>query len=298
MRGKLVSRPVACRPPRGREAGRRRRPRAAGHQPGHLGLRPRPPPRRPRLERPRGPQPPHRPRPRTRHPRRLGAPPLRLPLPARPRPDPADGRGAASCPTSTSPSSTPTPTVLKRMARPAASAKTLDEIARWRADCPDITLRSTFIVGYPGETEAEFEHLLDWLDEAQLDRVGASSTRTSPAPAPTPSPTTSPRTVKEERWQRFMARAQAISAAKLRRQGRHPPRGHRRRRRRRGRDLPHARRRPGDRRPPLHRRGLRRPRPRRHPHGRGRGVRRLRLVGPPGLSPEACRRHRAVTSGR
>ena len=64
------------------------------------------------------------------------------------------------------------PDVLKRMARPAASAKTLDEIARWRAVCPDITLRSTFIVGYPGETEAEFQTLLDWLDAAQLDRVG------------------------------------------------------------------------------------------------------------------------------
>jgi ribosomal protein S12 methylthiotransferase len=65
------------------------------------------------------------------------------------------------------------PDVLRRMARPAAAAKTLDEIAAWRNICPDITLRSTFIVGYPGETEAEFQTLLDWLDEAQLDRVGA-----------------------------------------------------------------------------------------------------------------------------
>ena len=64
------------------------------------------------------------------------------------------------------------PDTLRRMARPAAAAKTLDEIAAWRAVCPDITLRSTFIVGYPGETEAEFQTLLDWLDEAQLDRVG------------------------------------------------------------------------------------------------------------------------------
>ncbi|MFT6684748.1 MAG: ribosomal protein S12 methylthiotransferase, partial [Loktanella salsilacus] len=64
------------------------------------------------------------------------------------------------------------PDVLRRMARPAAGSKTLEEIAAWRAICPDITLRSTFIVGYPGETEAEFQHLLDWLDEAQLDRVG------------------------------------------------------------------------------------------------------------------------------
>ena len=64
------------------------------------------------------------------------------------------------------------PDVLRRMARPAAGARTLDEIARWRADCPELVLRSTFIVGYPGETEAEFAHLLDWLEAAQLDRVG------------------------------------------------------------------------------------------------------------------------------
>jgi ribosomal protein S12 methylthiotransferase len=64
------------------------------------------------------------------------------------------------------------PDTLRRMARPAAAARTLDEIAAWRAVCPEITLRSTFIVGYPGETEAEFATLLDWLDEAQLDRVG------------------------------------------------------------------------------------------------------------------------------
>jgi ribosomal protein S12 methylthiotransferase len=64
------------------------------------------------------------------------------------------------------------PETLRRMARPAAAAKTLDEIAAWRRDCPEITLRSTFIVGYPGETEAEFQTLLDWMDEAQLDRVG------------------------------------------------------------------------------------------------------------------------------
>ncbi len=107
------------------------------------------------------------------------------------------------------------PDVLKRMARPAASAKTLDEIARWRAVCPDITLRSTFIVGYPGETEAEFEHLLDWLDEAQLDRVGCfkyenvAGARSNDAPDHVPEP------LKQERWDRFMAKSQAISEAKL-----------------------------------------------------------------------------------
>ena len=64
------------------------------------------------------------------------------------------------------------PAVLKRMARPAASVSTLEEIKKWRSICPEITLRSTFIVGYPGETEDEFNTLIDWLDEAQLDRVG------------------------------------------------------------------------------------------------------------------------------
>ena len=64
------------------------------------------------------------------------------------------------------------PAVLKRMRRPAAQEKTLSRIHAWRAICPDLTIRSTFIVGFPGETEADFSELLDWLDEAELDRVG------------------------------------------------------------------------------------------------------------------------------
>ena len=64
------------------------------------------------------------------------------------------------------------PAILKAMKRPAHQEKTLDRIHAWRKLCPDITLRSTFIVGFPGETEADFQFLLDWLDEAQLDRVG------------------------------------------------------------------------------------------------------------------------------
>ena len=64
------------------------------------------------------------------------------------------------------------PEVLKRMRRPAAQEKTLERIARWREICPDLTLRSTFIVGFPGETDADFDFLLAWLDEASLDRVG------------------------------------------------------------------------------------------------------------------------------
>ncbi|MDB3878116.1 30S ribosomal protein S12 methylthiotransferase RimO [Amylibacter sp.] len=107
------------------------------------------------------------------------------------------------------------PDVLKRMARPAKSSNTLSEISAWRNDCPDITLRSTFIVGYPGETETEFQHLLDWLDEAQLDRVGCfkyenvdgarSNSLTNHIDADT----------KQDRWERFMEKSQAISEAKL-----------------------------------------------------------------------------------
>ena len=107
------------------------------------------------------------------------------------------------------------PDVLRRMARPAASAKTLDEIARWRADCPEITLRSTFIVGFPGETEAEFQHLLDWLDEAQLDRVGCFQYENVAGARANALPDHVAPEVKQERWERIMEKAQAISAAKL-----------------------------------------------------------------------------------
>ena len=107
------------------------------------------------------------------------------------------------------------PDVLRRMARPAAGARTLDEIARWRAVCPDLTLRSTFIVGYPGETEGEFQHLLDWLDAAQLDRVGAFKYENVAGARANALPDHVPDEVKQDRWERFMARAQAISAAKL-----------------------------------------------------------------------------------
>jgi ribosomal protein S12 methylthiotransferase len=107
------------------------------------------------------------------------------------------------------------PDTLKRMARPAAAAKTLDEIAAWRRDCPDITLRSTFIVGYPGETEAEFQTLLDWLDEAQLDRVGCFKYENVAGARSNALPDHVPEEVKQERWKRFMEKAQAISEAKL-----------------------------------------------------------------------------------
>ena len=107
------------------------------------------------------------------------------------------------------------PDVLKRMARPAASAKTLNEIARWRDICPDITLRSTFIVGYPGETESEFQHLLDWLDEAQLDRVGCFQYENVAGARSNDAPNHVPDEVKQDRWNRFMEKSQVISEAKL-----------------------------------------------------------------------------------
>ena len=107
------------------------------------------------------------------------------------------------------------PDVLRRMARPAAGAKTLDEIAAWREICPDITLRSTFIVGYPGETEAEFQHLLDWMDEAQLDRVGCFQYENVDGARSNALPDHVPDEVKQDRWDRFMEKAQAISEAKL-----------------------------------------------------------------------------------
>ena len=107
------------------------------------------------------------------------------------------------------------PEVLRRMARPAAAARTLDEIAVWRKNCPDITLRSTFIVGYPGETEAEFQTLLDWMDEAQLDRVGCFQYENVAGARSNALPDHVAPEVKQDRWDRFMAKAQAISAAKL-----------------------------------------------------------------------------------
>jgi ribosomal protein S12 methylthiotransferase len=107
------------------------------------------------------------------------------------------------------------PDVLRRMARPAAVAKTLDEIMAWRDICPEIALRSTFIVGYPGETEAEFQTLLDWLDEAQLDRVGCFQYENVDGARSNALPDHVPAEVKQERWDRFMEKSQAISEAKL-----------------------------------------------------------------------------------
>lgn len=110
------------------------------------------------------------------------------------------------------------PNVLKAMKRPAAAEDTLERIGAWRRLCPDLTIRSTFIVGFPGETEQDFELLLDWLDEAQLDRVGCF--RYSPVEGATANalPGQVPDEVKDARYQRFMEKQQAISAAKLQKQ--------------------------------------------------------------------------------
>ena len=104
---------------------------------------------------------------------------------------------------------------LRRMARPAAAERTLDRIAEWRGICPEITLRSTFIVGYPGETEAEFQTLLDWMDEAQLDRVGCFQYENVDGARSNTLPDHVAPEVKQERWDRFMEKAQAISESKL-----------------------------------------------------------------------------------
>jgi ribosomal protein S12 methylthiotransferase len=109
------------------------------------------------------------------------------------------------------------PDVLRRMKRPAAQEKTLERIARWREICPDLTLRSTFIVGFPGETEADFDYLLQWLEEASLDRVGCfkyEPVRGAPA---NDLAEAVPEDVKEQRWHRFMQAQQKISARRLKR---------------------------------------------------------------------------------
>jgi ribosomal protein S12 methylthiotransferase len=109
------------------------------------------------------------------------------------------------------------PDVLKRMKRPAAQAKTLDRIAKWREICPDLTLRSTFIVGFPGETEKDFEMLLDWLDEAALDRVGCFRYEPVKGAIANDLAAPVPKEVTEERWHRFMQHQQAISKKRLKR---------------------------------------------------------------------------------
>jgi ribosomal protein S12 methylthiotransferase len=107
------------------------------------------------------------------------------------------------------------PRILKAMKRPASSGNNLARVRQWRSVCPELTVRSTFIVGFPGETEAEFNELLDFLDEAQLDRVGCFSYSAVDGATANALPGHVPEEIKEERKARFMARQEKISAARL-----------------------------------------------------------------------------------
>ena len=109
------------------------------------------------------------------------------------------------------------PDVLKRMKRPASGERNLDRIRAWRAVCPDLTIRSTFIAGFPGETEAEFEYLLDFLREAELDRVGCFAYSPVDGAVANALDGALPVEVREERLARFMAVQEAISARRIRR---------------------------------------------------------------------------------
>jgi len=107
------------------------------------------------------------------------------------------------------------PKVLKLMRRPANEAKVLERLKSWRAICPDMAIRSSFVVGFPGETEEDFQYLLDWLEEAQLDRVGAFRFEPVEGAAANALPDQVPEAIKEERYARIMEVTERISAAKL-----------------------------------------------------------------------------------
>ena len=107
------------------------------------------------------------------------------------------------------------PKVLKRMRRPGNVERTLDNIHAWRRDCPELVLRSTFITGFPGETEEDFQYLLDWMTEAQLDRVGCFKYEDVAGATSNDLDGHVPNEVKQERWDRFMAHQQAISEKRL-----------------------------------------------------------------------------------
>jgi ribosomal protein S12 methylthiotransferase len=107
------------------------------------------------------------------------------------------------------------PAVLRRMKRPAAQEKTLERIARWREICPDLTIRSTFIVGFPGESDEDFQFLLDWLEQAKLDRVGCFRYEPVRGAVANDLAAPVPDAVKQDRWDRFMQHQQAISARRL-----------------------------------------------------------------------------------
>jgi len=107
------------------------------------------------------------------------------------------------------------PDVLKRMKRPASGEKNLERIARWREMCPEIVIRSTFIAGFPGETEAEFSHLLDFMREARIDRAGCFAYSAVAGATANDIPGMLPLELREERRARFMAVAEEVSSQKL-----------------------------------------------------------------------------------
>jgi ribosomal protein S12 methylthiotransferase len=109
------------------------------------------------------------------------------------------------------------PDVLKRMKRPASGERNLERLARWREACPQIVVRSTFIAGFPGETEAEFQYLLDFMQEAAIDRAGCFAYSPVQGATANDLPGMLPAEVREERRARFMAVAEAVSIAKLQR---------------------------------------------------------------------------------
>jgi ribosomal protein S12 methylthiotransferase len=109
------------------------------------------------------------------------------------------------------------PDVLRRMKRPASGERNLERIERWRAACPELVIRSTFIAGFPGETEAEFEHLLDFMREAQIDRAGCFAYSPVAGAVANEIPGMLPQAEREERRARFMKVAEEVSTTRLRR---------------------------------------------------------------------------------
>jgi ribosomal protein S12 methylthiotransferase len=107
------------------------------------------------------------------------------------------------------------PQVLKAMKRPANEARVLERIRAWRAVVPDLAIRSTFIVGFPGETESDFQYLLDWLEQAQIDRAGCFRYEAVAGAGANALPGAVPEDVKDDRWHRFMATQARISEARL-----------------------------------------------------------------------------------
>src|SRR5258708_26416753 len=109
------------------------------------------------------------------------------------------------------------PEIIKARKRPAAQEKTLARIKKWREQCPELTLRSTFIVGFPGETDSDFAQLLDWLEDAEIDRVGCFKYEPVAGAASNALGNAVPDEIKQERWNALIARQQKISAPRLKR---------------------------------------------------------------------------------